>query len=96
MENKVLTEEESKNLENLKLVQYALADAHFKLTTRVQYLPEDFDQAIRTIGVLVSFHTDITKKVEEIESPKPKDEEGEKPKKPYIMDVNMKVPDGKT
>lgn len=93
MENKVLTEEESKNLENLKLVQYALADAHFKLTTRVQYLPEEFDQAMRTIGVLVSFHTDITKKVEEIEPPKPKDEEP--PQKPYIMDVNLKVPDGK-
>lgn len=88
-----LSDDQKKELENLKIVQMALADAHFKLSNRVQYLPEEFDQALKTIGVLVSFHMDITKKVHEIEPPPPKEEQ--KPQKPYVMDITPKVADEK-
>lgn len=88
-----LNDTQKQELENLKVVQYALADAHFKLSNRVHYLPEEFDQALKTIGVLVSFHGDVTKKVEELEPPKPKEEP--KAQKPYVMDItNVKATDG--
>lgn len=82
---KELTEQEKKDLESLRIVQFALADSHFKLTTRVQYLPEEFEQATKNISVLVSLHADVTKKINEIDPPATKAEE---PKKPYIMDLS--------
>ncbi len=89
---KELSEKEKEELSNLKIVQYAFADAHYKLSNRLQYLPEEFEQAMRTIGVLASFHKDITKKIEEIEPPAPKEEP--KAQKPYTIDAKLKVVDG--
>lgn len=79
-----LTTEQEKQLQDLKVVLNALASIHHKMQYRISCFAEEFQQHMIDIGVLMSFHQDVQKKVYELEPPV---EQEKKEQKPYVMDL---------
>lgn len=87
MEKVVLSEEQMKKKEELKVIRHSLAWVHYKLGVS-QFYFEEIKEAAQARGVLEAVCNDLYAQIIDIDpSEAPKEEKKEEPKKPYIIDA---------
>lgn len=92
MEKVVLSEEQLKKKEELKVIHHSLAWCHYRLGTQ-QFFFEEMKEVAQARGVLEAVCNDLHAQIVEIdpsEAPK-KEEPKDEPKAPYIVDVPVKA-----
>lgn len=87
MEKVVLSEEQMKKKEELKIIRHSLAWVHYKLGVS-QFYFEEIKEAAQARGVLEAVCNDLYAQIIDIDpSEAPKEEPKDEPKKPYVIDA---------
>lgn len=88
MEKVVLSEEQMKKKEELKIIRHSLAWVHYKLGVS-QFYFEEIKEAAQARGVLEAVCNDLYAQIVEIDPSEAlaKEESKDEPKKPYIIDA---------
>jgi hypothetical protein len=87
MEKVVLSEEQMKKKEELKIIRHSLAWVHYKLGVS-QFYFEEIKEAAQARGVLEAVCNDLHAQIIDIDpSEALKEEKKDEPKKPYVIDA---------